>query len=221
MWLLTTTFLGPLGLIIYWISTPPLQGTKEAITGCMIWRSLSSAAWASAGNMLGGIGVIALLIYLPDIFGAYLALQIKAIFFLPFCAGWLVFALSKWISRTDVNYALSFRRSMFAEAVSTCWTLVGIYPTVNIIGGLTIERWTVPFGVDLSYPTLWGLLCLAVFAGTLTALPFHVWMIRRGEIRWDSTNPLDEGISFQLAKRMIGQPRIGDVLPAPQYENRI
>jgi dienelactone hydrolase len=194
MWLLTTAFLGPLGLSIYWISSRSSQGTKEsAAQGSIFRRSLGSAAWASTGNMLGGIGVIALLLYLPGIFGAYLALQIAAVFFLPFCAGWLVFVVSKWISRTDANYALSYRRSVFAEAVSTCWALVGIYPTVTIINGQAIERWTVPFRFDLSYPPLWAVLCLAVFVGTMTTLPFHLWMIRRGEIRWGSTNPLDEG----------------------------
>jgi dienelactone hydrolase len=195
MWLLTTVFLGPLGLSLYWISNLSSQGMKESTAqGSIFRRSLGSAAWASTGNMLGGIGVIALLLYLPGIFGAYLALQITAVFFLPFCAGWLVFVVSKWVSHTDANYVFSYRRSIFAEAVSTCWALVGIYPTVNIINGWAIERWTVPFGFDLSYPPLWAVLCLAVFVGTWTALPFHLWMIRRGEIRWDTTNPPDDGI---------------------------
>lgn len=199
MWLLTTAFLGPLGLGNYWISNRSSQGTNEsAAQGFIFRRSLGSAAWASTGNMLGGIGVTALLLYLPRIFGAYLALQITTIFFLPFCAGWLVFAVSQRISRTDANYALSYRRSVFAEAVSTCWVLVGVYPTVSIVNGLTIERWTVPFGFDLSYPPLWVVLCLAVFVGTWTALPFHLWMIRRGEIRWGITDPPDEGIAKGL-----------------------
>jgi hypothetical protein len=197
MWLLTTAFLGPLGLSIYWISSRSSKGTKESAAQESIFRrSLGSAAWASTGNMLGGIGVIALLLYLPGVFGAYLALQITAVFFLPFCAGWLVFAVSKWISHTDANYALSYRRSVFTEAASTCWVLVGVYPTVSIVNGLTIERWTVPFSFDLSYPPLWVVLCMAVFVGTLTALPFHLWMIRRGEIRWDT-----EVISEQVPVR--------------------
>jgi len=199
MWLLTTAFLGPLGLSMYWISNRSSQGMKESTAqGSIFRRSLGSAAWASTGNMLGGIGVIALLLYLPGIFGAYLALQITAVFFLPFCTGWLVFVVSKWVSHTDANYALSYRRSVFAETVSTCWALVGIYPTVNIIGGWTFERWTAPFGFDLTYPPLWVVLCLAVFVGLLTAFPFHLWMIKRGEIRWDTTNPPDEGNSKRL-----------------------
>lgn len=199
MWLLTTAFMGPLGLSIYWISNRSSQRTNESAAQVSIFRrSLGSAAWASTGNMLGGIGVMALLLYLPGIFGAYLGLQITAVFFLPFCAGWLVFAVSKWISRTDANYVISYRRSVFAEAVSTCWVLVGVYPTVAIINGRTIERWTVPFRFDLSYPPLWVVLCMAVFVGTLTALPLHLWMIRRGEIRWGITNPPDESIVKRL-----------------------
>jgi len=195
MWLLTAIFLGPIGLVIYWVSDSQSHEVgKPFVHSSPTWQALGSAAWASAGNMFGGIGVIALLLYLPDVFGVYLILQIAVTFLVPFCAGWLVFAVSKWISRSDANFTLSYRRSVFAEAASTCWVLVGIYPTVNIIGGWTIESWTVPFGFDLSYPPLWAVLCLAVFVGTWTTFPFHLWMIRRGEIRWGSTNLPDEGI---------------------------
>jgi hypothetical protein len=199
MWILTVAFLGPLGLAVYWISSIQFQGRKGADKQkSRIVQALGSVAWSAAGNMLGGIGVLALPLYLPQVFNAYLIVQIAATFLLPFCASWLVFAVSKWITRRDMIYALSHQRPVFTEAISTCWVLAGIYPTVTILGGRTIERWTVPFGFDLSYPPLWALLCLAAFVGLLTAFPFHLWMIKRGEIRWDTTNPPDEGNSKRL-----------------------
>jgi hypothetical protein len=55
---------------------------------------------------------------------------------------------------------------------------------VNILIGRCFDRWTAPFGFDLSYPPLWGALCLAGVAATLLTFPFHLWMIRRGVIAW-------------------------------------
>lgn len=194
MWILTTAFLGPLGLAVYWMSSIQFQGRKGADKQeSRIGQVLGSVAWSAAGNMLGGIGVLALSLYLPQVFNACLIIQIATTFLLPFCTSWLVFAVSKWITHTNRNYALCHQRPVFTEAISTCWVLAGVYPAVTILGGRTIERWTVPFGFDLSYPPLWALLCLAVFVGLWTALPFHLWMIRRGEIRWETTNPPGEG----------------------------
>ena len=149
--------------------------------------------------MLGGIGVLALILYLPQVFGTNLILQIVVILLMPFCTGWLVFAASRWISRSEPNYAQSYQRSLFAEAVSTCWVLTGAYPTVNILGSRYIEPWTVPFGFDLSYPPVWGLLCLAALIGTLLAFPIHLWIIRRDEIRWGAALLPDESIKKRLS----------------------
>jgi hypothetical protein len=75
---------------------------------------------------------------------------------------------------------------------------MGVYPTVRILGDRYIEPWTSLFGLDLSYPPLWGVLCLAAIIGTLLAFPLHLWLIRRGEVRWGATLLLDEGIQIRL-----------------------
>jgi len=200
LWLLTTAFLGPLGLIIYWISARQTLVSRESSNErSPSRRAAGSAAWAAAGNVLGGIGVLALLLYFPNIFGAYLVMQIAATLFLPFCAGWLVFAISRWISQSEAGYERIYRRPVFTEVVSTCLVLVGLYPTVNILIGRWLSRWTAPFGFDLSYPPLWGVLCLGAFAGTLVAYPFHLWMLRRGVIRWGATVPPEEAASRGMA----------------------
>jgi dienelactone hydrolase len=199
MWLLTASFLGPLGLGVYWMASRQRYGAEGTIEQrSQVWQALSSAAWAATGNMLGGIGVLALILYLPQLFGTNLILQIPVTFLVPFCAGWLVFAASRWISLSEPNYTLSYQRSMFAEAVSTCWVLVGVYPTVNILGNKFIGPWTAPFGFDLSYSPVWGVLCLAAFIGTLMASPLHIWLIRRDEIRWDVINLSDEDIPKRM-----------------------
>ena len=102
----------------------------------------------------------------------------------PFCAGWLIFAASRWISRSDGRFLTSYQRPLLAETVSTCLVLAGAYPTLIELISQFLGHWTAAFGFDLSYPPLWGGLSLAAAAGTLVAYPFHLWMIRRGVIRW-------------------------------------
>lgn len=200
MWLLTIIFMGIFGLVIYWISDrqhQDLEGSPKAKTS--VRRALGSSAWAAAGIVLGGIGVLALLLYFPQIFGAYLPLQIAATFLIPFCTGWLIAALSRWISRPNKIFELSYKSPLFAEAVSTCLVLVGLYPTVNILIGRWLNRLTVPFGFDLFYPPLWVALCLGTLIGALVAYPFHLWMIRRGLIRWGEDIPPQEAATRSLA----------------------
>jgi len=194
MWLLTTAFMGLLGLFIYWISTGHPRDKREAsVQPSPTRRALGSAAWASAGNMVGGIGVVALLIYLPNVFGANIVPRIVVTFLLPFCAGGLVFTMSRLFSRFDAGYPSIYHQSLILEAISTCFVLTGVYPTVNIINDIWLSRWTFPFGYDLTYLPLWGTLCIAVVIGTLTVYPFHIWMIRRGLIRWGAENPPETG----------------------------
>jgi uncharacterized protein len=199
MWLLSVLFLGPVGLVIHWISTGQILQTRDPNRRpSPVRQALGSAAWAAAGNALGGIGVMALLLYIQDIFGKYLILQIMVTLLLPIIVGWLVFATSKWITRSNDQYKHTYSRSLLTEVVSTCLVLVGLYPTVNILNGIWLNRWTIPFGYDLTYPPLWFVLCLGAIAGTLVAYPFHLWMIRRGEIHWGAVAVPDEHVVRRL-----------------------
>jgi poly(3-hydroxybutyrate) depolymerase len=184
MWLLATAFLGPLAFLIYWICGrhPTTDETPAGMSSA--WRALGSSAWAAPGNVLGGIGVLALLLYVPFVFGRYLVLQVAVTFLLPFAVGGLTFALSRSLSRSDPDFLRAHRRPIFAEAVSTCLVLTGVYPTVNLLISRYIAFWSEPFGFGLFHLPLWGALCLAAMIGTLLAYPFHLWMIRRGVIAW-------------------------------------
>jgi len=199
MWILTIAFLGVLGLVIYWISACQSHTTsRTAERGFTARRAIGSATWAAARNVVGGIGVLVLLMYFPEIFGVSLVPQILATFLLPFGVSWLIFTISRWISQPEARFGCVYRLPLFAEAVSTCLVLVGLYPTVNILIGRLFNRWAIPFGFDLSYPPLWGALCLGTFAGTLVSYPFHLWKLKRGVIRWGATAPTREAVTRGL-----------------------
>ena len=193
MWLLTTTLMGPVGLVIYWISTGGSQHVGSSVELTSPARgALGSAAWAATGNAMGGIGVLALIVYLPTTFGTNPILQIVAAILLTLCVGWLIFAASRWLSRSAAGHDLYSRRPFFTEVISTCLVLAGLFSTVNIIIWRWIVPWNAPNMWDLLYPPVWGALCLGAIAGTLVTYPFHLWMLRRGEFRWGSEATAEE-----------------------------
>ena len=154
---------------------------------------LNSAAWAAAGNALGGIGVLALITYLPNVFGVNLLPQLAASLLVPLFVGWFIFTVSRWISRSAEGHDFYSRRPLFVELVSTFLALAGLFPVVNLIIMKWLNLWTFGFGRwDLLYPPLWGVLCLGAIAGMLIAYPFHLWMLRRGQIRWGTEMISDE-----------------------------
>jgi hypothetical protein len=188
MWVLAIVFLGPVGLFVYWISGRQPRKEASASQVSPARRALGSAAWAAPANVLGGVGVLALLLYTP-LSGRYPVLQIAVTFLLPFVAGGLTFAVSRRLSRADPDYPFAYRRPMFAEAVSTALVLIGVYPTVNLLVGRYLAPWAAPFGFGLFHLPLWGALCVAALAGALVTYPFHLWMIRRGLMRWGFPAP--------------------------------
>ncbi len=189
LWLITTAFLGPLAVAIYAISgrqPRPARYPDDALSPAR--RALGSAAWAAAGTITGGIVVLWLLLGYGQVLGRFLILQLAVVFLVPLAIGGLIFATARWIARALPELAKAYRRPFLAEMTSTCLVLAGAYPTVNTLILRVFSRWTAPLGFDLLYPPLWGAICLAVLVGGLIAYPFHLWMIRRGVIRWGNTS---------------------------------
>jgi poly(3-hydroxybutyrate) depolymerase len=184
LWLLATAFLGPLGLVIYWISSRQTRDAGESGEPASPGRrALGSAAWAASGNVCGVVVFLGLLLCLQGDSGSSPVLPLAAMVLLPFCTGWLIFAAARRLSRPDASFSTAYRRPVLTEVVSTGLVIAGAYPPMTALIRFFIE-WTVAIGFDLTYAPLWGGLSLACLAGTLVTYPFHLWMIRRGVIRW-------------------------------------
>ena len=185
LWLLTTAFLGPLGLAAYWLSGrwPGAVGESTGLVS-PARPAFGSAAWAATGNLCGVIVYLELIIYvyIPQILGSSV-LKIAALVLLTFCAGRLIYAVSRWISRSDARFLASFRRPWYAEVASTCLVLAGALPVFAVLERI-FRRWLGPFVLDLLYPPLWGGLILAGLVGTLVSYLLHWWLIQRGVICW-------------------------------------
>lgn len=180
-WLLTTAFLGPLGLLIFWMNRVQPRAAPPGL------RALGSAAWATAGNVPGAIGQFALVLYVPLVYemqGKYPVFSVATLFLLSFSTGALSFAISRWLTQSGTSYEFSHSRPLFVDAVSTCLVLALLSPIISILMKRLIWVWCAPFGPGLFYPPVWGAYCLAALAGMIVTYPFHLWMIRRGVIAW-------------------------------------
>jgi dienelactone hydrolase len=188
IWLLVVVFLGPLGLLAYFISyRHPGRASSPGAALTSAKRALGSTSWSVAGNLAGGLLVIWILLRYASI-AAILLLSLVLIVALPFFMGLLIFRAIRWSVTRDARYRGILRRPPLAELTSTNMVLAGAYPVVIIL----IDRWLVPWyplGFDLTNPLLWGILSLGAIAGSLVAYPLHVWMIRSGLVRWGVPSP--------------------------------
>jgi dienelactone hydrolase len=184
LWLLTTALLGPLGLAAYWISCGQSGGAQEsAVPASPARRALGSAAWAAAGNVSGLIIFLGLILHLPIAWYRGGFVGIAEILLAAFCVGWLIFAAARSLSRFDGRFAAAYRRPALAEVASTCLVCAAAFAVVNTLIMRVFGNWA-SFGFDLTYAPLWGSFSLAALAGTLVTYPLHLWLLRRGVIRW-------------------------------------
>jgi len=184
IWPLVVVFLGPLGLLVYLISyRQPGRSASPQAALTTARRALGATSWSVAGNLAGGLLVVWILNNFASIANALL-LMLILIVALPFFAGLLTFHAIRWSATRDARHSVALRRPAWAELSSTNMVLAGVYPVVIIL----IDRWLEPwylYGFGLTNPLLWGILSLGAIIGVLTAYPVHVWMIRRGLIRWE------------------------------------
>jgi len=192
IWPLVVVFLGPLGLLAYLISyRQPGRSPSPRAALTTAKRALGSTSWSVAGNLAGGLLVIWILVNYASI-GAVLLLSLILIVALPFFMGLLIFRAIRWSATRDVRYRGALRRPPLAEVTSTNMVLAGVYPVVIILIDRWLEPWY-PVGFGLTNPLLWGILSLGAIAGALVAYPIHVWMIRRGLVRWGVPSPVGGG----------------------------
>ena len=181
VWLLVTVFLGPFGLLAYYSSYRPVLGNKTVMT--ISRRALGSVFWSVAGNFVGGVLVLGMILSGSSVSGYVLYMQIPLVFLLPFITGLLISYFVQVSVRQNGKHRFIFRRCLMTDLISTNMVLTGAYPVVFILISRWLNLWY-PLGADLTSPPVWGILSLAAMAGVVTAYPVHRWMITRGFVQW-------------------------------------
>jgi hypothetical protein len=128
--------------------------------------------------------VLGLILGLPVMQGMGLLLVLAILLAVSLFTGWLIYAASRWVSRSDASLAASYRRPILAALASTVLVVAGGSLVTIWLLNRYLGPWVGPLGLDLGYPPLWGALSLAALAGTLVTYPLRLWLIRRDVIRW-------------------------------------
>ncbi|MBM3121327.1 MAG: DUF4396 domain-containing protein [Chloroflexi bacterium] len=191
VWALAVIFLGPVAAVAYRLSAGE-RGDPSSAGVSAARRAVGSAAWAAAGSMLGGVGVLAVLVYAPTLAADSMLRQLVIVTLLPLASAVLVPAAAKALSRSDPVFRDSIRRPILAELASSGLVLAGAYPVVVLGLQRVVGPWLGPFNLEFTYPPLWGALAVGTMAGALVTYPYHLWMIRRGVIRWGSHPAADD-----------------------------
>ena len=192
-WLLTVLFLGPLGLLAYFLSY-----RKDVLSGSnstTIWkRAIGSTAWGVAGNLVGMIGAIGIFEALPsdDIIYNLLPLTFLIIVGLPLFTGWVINRVTRLGYKQDLNNQITSRRSFLSELVSTNMVVaVGA-----LIFAVLVNKWLYPWypspGWNLSSPPFWAIASIVACVGAITAYPAHLWMIRHSMLEWGVSSLSDD-----------------------------
>jgi len=198
LWFLAIAFLGPLGLAAYWLAYRQSVKARELVAPRSSLRcAFGSAAWATAGTMCGVVVVLSLILYIQPELGNNPVPLVATMVLIPLCVNWLIIAASRWLSRSAENFSKTYHCPFLIGMVSSILVLVGAYPLLIELINRNFGPWTTWFVFDLSYPPLWGSLSLAALAGMLITYPFHLWMIRRGVIRWGITTKPAEKVNLQ------------------------
>jgi cephalosporin-C deacetylase-like acetyl esterase len=192
-WLLAVLFLGPLGLLAYFLSY-----RKDVLSGSnstTIWkRAIGSTAWGVAGNLVGMIGAIGIFEALPsdDIIYNLLPLTFLIIVGLPLFTGWVINRVTRLGYKQDLNNQITSRRSFLSELVSTNMVVaVGA-----LIFAVLVNKWLYPWypspGWNLSSPPFWAIASIVACVGAITAYPAHLWMIRHSMLAWGVSSLSDD-----------------------------
>jgi hypothetical protein len=200
-WGLVVIFFGPLGFLVYWITWRRPSRSADSTAALSISKSaLGSTVWAVAGNLLGGIIVIEFALTFPEIYNQGIYLQIIFSLLIPFITGILFYNLVRLVSKLGRRYRLKLRRPLFAEIVSTCLVMGGVYPVVIVL----INGWLArlyPFGWQLANPALLIIFTLGGIAGAVLAFPAHYWFNRSGFIVWGAPVSLEEVDRIQIVEK--------------------
>jgi hypothetical protein len=182
-WVLVTVFFGPIGLLAYLGQMRQFSRAGDPSAAMPHWqRALTAALGAVTGNVAGMVPLIAFFVLLlPAASTGLLAIVV------PFTVGWLALRAPLYAAATGRGYWLSARRTLLAEAISSCLVLAGTLPVA-----ITLEYRWFSSGIALSSPLFWVMLLLATFSGALVVYLLYLWMARRGIVCYLGLVTMDE-----------------------------
>src|SRR4030088_1069274 len=168
---LVTLYMGPLGLLLYVLADKePYPGTHEEFVKPLWKQGVGSTIHCVAGDATGIIlaAVITASLGLPmwlDLIVEYLA---------GFSFGLFIFQSLFMKSMMGGTYRENVRKSFLPEFISMNFMMAGMAPVMSVLMMGRDMRAMVP--TELPF---WGVMCLGVIVGFVTAYPANVWLVAR------------------------------------------
>lgn len=200
IWPLAFLFIGPLGLLAYFLSYRPQRSTENHIPVLAASRiALGSVTHCTLGNIAGFAIGLAIIIEFPRPDSRFLSTWLYSS---SLIMGVLIVLISRLVLRPDASYRISIPRSLLVGFISSNMVLSGIFPVMIV----ALNRW-IPFEPILTSPFLWVIFSLATISGVLTGYPLHVWFVKGGYIHWEAAQPgykanVLQGISIGQVPRL-------------------
>ena len=170
-WLLMTLYTGPLGAVLYVLSCQePAPGEHERFVVPLWKHCLGSTIHCVAGD---ATGVIASAVVTATL-GQPMWLDVVVEYVAGFAFGLLVFQALFMRRMLGGSYIEAVRRSLMPEWLSMNAVMAGMIPVMVLLMSRDMAA------REPSSPRFWGIMSLAVMAGTVLAYPLNVWLVRIG-----------------------------------------
>jgi hypothetical protein len=189
-WLLMTLYTGPLGAVLYVLSCQePAPGEHERFVEPLWKQGLGSTIHCVAGDATGVIASAAVTATL----GQPMWLDVVVEYVAGFAFGLLVFQALFMRRMLGGSYIEAVRRSLMPEWLSMNAVMAGMIPVMVLLVSRDMAA------MEPSSPRFWGIMSLAVMAGTVLAYPLNIWLVRIGSKHGMSTERRSVGPSTSLS----------------------
>jgi predicted choloylglycine hydrolase len=174
VWFLGGIFLGPIGLIVFLLSTHGGRGRQDTGRPAAPWQvALAGSVYSLVGYSLAWLLTLAGLIL---IVGDFTPGQLKVFMYaVPLLIGLLLFRTPLIAVRRKNGFWDALRRSMLPEFIALNFACAGFFPAAFLPVRLFFTETPGP-----GDPLLWFTLMMGAAAGFLTLIPLNMWISYRG-----------------------------------------
>jgi predicted choloylglycine hydrolase len=174
VWFLGGVFLGPIGLLVFLLSTHGVRGDLDAGGPTAPWQvALAGSVYSLVGY--GGAWLLTLAGMILFI-GDFTPRQLQGFMYsVPLLIGLLLFRVPLVSMRRKKGFWDALRRSMLPEFIALNFACAGFFPAAFLPVRLFFTETPGP-----GEPLFWFTLMMGVVAGFLTLIPLNMWISYRG-----------------------------------------
>ncbi|HSR34064.1 MAG TPA: DUF4396 domain-containing protein [Anaerolineae bacterium] len=174
VWFLGGVFLGPIGLLVFLLSTHGVRGDQGARRPTAPWRvALAGSLYSLVGYGLAWLLTLAGMIL---IVGDFAPRQLQGFMYLvPLLIGLLLFRTPLIAVRRKNGFWDALRRSMLPEFIALNFACAGFLPAAFLPVRLFFTEMA-----GIGDPLLWFTLMMGLLAGLVALIPWNLWIAYRG-----------------------------------------